>query len=222
MPITHKYAINTNVSVAIWKITETESDLLDFLHLNKEEWADFNAIRVEGRRLEWLGARTALKALVKKRGIFYLCKDAYGKPYLKGADFGISMAHTQGFGIAAINLKGEAGIDIEAERQQILKISPRFLHPDERKWSNNDIVSLTKIWTAKEALYKLHGGPQLIFAEQLIINNFKNSDKIQGPIFENKKSQSYALHFRKIENLHVCCAFEAGKMHTKLNSCKEF
>ena len=81
----------------------------------------------------------------------------------------------------AINLQGEVVVStIETERAQIHRIAHKFLHESEATWASGDGEKLTKIWTAKEALYKLHGRTQLIFAEQLVISDFTSAREVQG------------------------------------------
>ncbi len=191
----------------VWKITESEDELLSHLKLNEEETADLNSIKVDSRRLEWLGARTALKHLVKDLGQFYIFKDQFGKPHLRDSSIGISMSHTKGFGAAAINLKGEVGIDVETERDQIQRISKRFLHKSEKEWAKRETTSLTKIWAAKEALYKLHGRTQLVFSDQLIVSNFNSTANCKGTIIEDGNDSYYELVYDKIETIHICCAY---------------
>lgn len=206
MPIAHKSSITNDVSYIVWEITENEEELLDHLHLNEEETADLNAVKVPSKRLEWLGARTALKHLVKEIGQFYIYKDEFGKPHLKDTQIGISVSHAKGYGAAAINLAGEVGIDIETERDQIHRIARKFLHPSEVLWANDDVVKLTKVWAAKEALYKLHGRTQLTFAEQLIVSDISAPHTI-GKIIESNVEKSYQLTYDHHDVLHLCCAY---------------
>ena len=105
MPIAYKSSINKDVSYIVWEITETEDELLRHLNLNDEEKADLASVKIAPKRLEWLGARTALKFLVKEIGQFYIYKDQFGKPHLKDTPIGISVSHAKGFGAAAINLQ---------------------------------------------------------------------------------------------------------------------
>lgn len=206
MPIAQKHAINDHVTYLVWKITESEEELLTHLNLNEEEWADFNSFKVKSRRLEWLGARTALKFLVKDLGQFYIYKDRFGKPHLKDTAIGISVSHAKGYGAAAINLNGEIGIDIEHPRQQILRIAHKFLYTSEKSWAENNVDRLTQIWSAKEALYKLHGRTQLTFAEQLIVSNYGLDNPI-GTIIENDIETKYKLSYGLTNSIHICCAY---------------
>lgn len=207
MPIAHKSSINSNVSYILWKITETEDELLQHLDLNNEELEDLNMVKVASKRLEWLGARTALKHLVKQIGQFYIYKDPFGKPHLKEASFGISMSHTKDFGAAAINLKGQVGIDIETVRPQIHRIAHKFLHHSEVAWAANNGTRLTQVWAAKEALYKLHGRTQLTFSEQLLLQ--LNGDELptKGEILENDKAKSFHLEFGDYQGIHFSISY---------------
>ncbi len=207
MPIAHKSSLTKNVSYIVWEISETEEELLQHLKLNEEELADLNSVKIATRRLEWLGARTALKFLVKEIGQFYIYKDRFGKPHLKDTPIGISVSHAKGFGAAAINLNGEVGIDIETERDQLHRIAHKFLHPSEASWASNNREKLTKIWTAKEALYKLHGRTQLTFAEQLIVSDFRDQNLSNGAILENGLTTQYDLSYDHLGSVHLCCAF---------------
>lgn len=204
MAISHEVSINQQVSFCLWKIEEDEEELLSLLKLNSAEMADFERTKVLEKRLEWLAARNALKHLLNPHGQFYLEKDQFGKPHLDSHEIGISMSHTKGFGAAALSFKGPIGIDIEIERPQITRIARKFLHEEEKDWSDLSIRDLTKIWGAKEALYKLHGRTQLIFSEQLLVHPFK---KEKGEIFENDRSDIFELKFDRHRDLMICCAY---------------
>jgi len=204
MPITHQVSLNKDLSYCIWKIEETEAELLSLLNLNSVELADFERTKVPEKRLEWLCARNALKQLVQPYGQFFLFKDNFGKPHLDSGDWQVSMSHAKGYGAAAIQKGKPLGIDIEIERQQIERIAKKFLHEEEKTWLNHSVTDLTKIWGAKEALYKLHGRTQLIFAEELLVHPF---EKGKGEIIEDGKKDTFNLNFDKHNSLHICLAY---------------
>jgi phosphopantetheinyl transferase len=204
MAISHEVSINQQVSYCIWKIEENEQQMLSSLQLNSVEIEDFERTKVPERRLEWLAARNALKHLLNPHGQFFLIKDHFGKPHLDATTIGVSMSHTKGYGAAALHLEGPVGIDIEHSRKQIGRIAHKFLHESEKLWCDHSTPSLTKIWSAKEALYKLHGRTQLIFAEQLLIHPF--ADK-KGQITINDQSKIYSLKYDTHDLISVCCAY---------------
>jgi 4'-phosphopantetheinyl transferase len=209
MPILKINNINKNVSWALWKIDESVAELNTLYSPIDDELKDLDAIKVEVRKQESLAARLALKHLLKKHGYNYheIYKDEFGKPHLKDHKIQISISHTKGYGAAAINLIGPVGIDIEYHRDQIRRISKKFLHPSEFEWTNDHIGNLTKVWCAKEALYKLHGRTQLIFAEQLIIAQPDKSNRSIGKILDEHNHRDYSLVFSSTLDMVSTVAF---------------
>ena len=207
MPVAFEKSIKEGLTFLLWKIKESEEELLERLHLDEVEFNDFNSLKIPVRRLEWLGARNALKVLLKEYGQFFHYKDKYGKPHLRDSSIGVSMSHANGFGGAVINLNGPVGLDIEWVRPQIGRIAKKFTNSPEANWASADETKLTQIWAAKEALYKLHGRTQLAFAEQLLLNI--NEDKVpsNGDILENGIKENFQLRFGEWESLHLCIAF---------------
>lgn len=207
MPIAFEETISQGLTFLIWKIEESEEELLDNLHLDEVEFQDFDSLKVSTRRLEWLGARNALKVLLKEYGQFFHYKDEFGKPHLRDSSIGVSMSHAKGYGGAVINLAGPVGLDIEWVRPQISKIAKKFTNEPEANWANGDETKLTQIWAAKEALYKLHGRTQLAFAEQLLLNIKDQSIPLLGDILENGKRDQFRLNFGNWKGLQFCLAY---------------
>lgn len=189
MSIIKKGSVEPNILFAIWEISETENELTQALGSTIRDDEPLSQIKVESRRLESLAARCALQELLKPYGNFEIYKDKYGKPHLRDENIGLSISHAKGFAAAAINLEGSIGIDIEHQRDQILKIAHKFIHSSEQEWVSQDVRKLTQVWSAKEALYKLHGRTQLTFAEQLITKNL-HKEFGEGKIVEKKEGVS--------------------------------
>lgn len=205
MPLFHKEEIANGVSMAIWKTEEALDELLSLFAPSGEDQALMLANKIESKKLEWLSARLALKALLPDLE-YEVFKDQFGKPHLNFEGRHISISHAKGFGAAALSSVGPIGIDIEHERPQIHRIAHKFLHESEKSWAGENITKLTQIWCAKEALYKLHGRTQLIFAEQLKVNSPING-KALGAIIENGTASSHALQWQKMEELWCCVGY---------------
>ncbi|WP_420387848.1 4'-phosphopantetheinyl transferase family protein [Roseivirga sp.] len=194
MPIIKKGEAEPHIKFAIWEIVEREEELLSILGSSIADETPLTDIKVESRRMESLAARCALRSLLEPLGKFEIYKDQFGKPHLRDESIGLSISHAKGFAAAAINLNGPIGIDIEHEREQVIKIAHKFVHSTERVWVEQDIHKLTQVWSAKEALYKLHGRTQLAFAEQLITKNLHEPHG-EGRIIEKKEGVSlYKLY----------------------------
>ncbi|MCE7991401.1 MAG: 4'-phosphopantetheinyl transferase superfamily protein [Roseivirga sp.] len=209
MPVTRVTTLNASVSFALWKIDEPLEELMALYPFSKADTDLLNEQKVESRKMEWLSARLALKTLLDAHGLspFKIVKDESGKPHLAGSDVGISISHTKNYGAAIINTERPAGIDIEYPRNQIQRIAHKFLHEDEKVWVKEDIEKLTWIWSAKEALYKLHGRTQLTFATQLYIHEPLAHFPKKGAIMENGQRDEFELSYHKHDGLVVCLAF---------------
>jgi 4'-phosphopantetheinyl transferase len=203
MPLFHKEEIANGVSMAIWKIEESLKALYMLYAPSGEEIKSLESTKIESKKLEWLSARLALKALVPSLK-YEVYKDQFGKPHLNIEELHISISHAKGFGAAALSSIGPIGIDIEHERPQILRIAHKFLHESEKPWADDHIAQLTQIWCAKEALYKLHGRTQLIFAEQLKVNPPDTNGTSTGEILEHGESSSFQLHWEKHNEFWSC------------------
>ena len=211
MPLIKTENIDEGIVAALWKLEEGLDDMVNAYPFTKGEKEELGSIKLESRKKEWLGARFCLLMLLEYAGIgeAVVFKDTFGKPHIKNSSVGISISHTKGYAAAAINLSGAIGIDIEYPRKQVLKISKKFLHEEEQTWAKDDTQTLTAIWCAKEALYKLHGRTQLIFAKQLLIDPIEMSSHAPntGYIIEKDITNRYELSFRSGQNLIQCVAY---------------
>jgi phosphopantetheinyl transferase len=206
MPLFHKEEITEGVTLAIWKIDESLATLSALYGPINQDLDALENTKIESKKLEWLAARLALKSLLPNEG-FEVRKDEFGKPHLNLSGLEISISHAKGYGAAALSTRGPVGIDIEYERPQILRIAHKFLNPSEQAWASEDTKHLTQIWSAKEALYKLHGRTELIFAEQLKVNSPNPFGASIGEIYEHGKNAAYQLKWQKRADVWCCIAY---------------
>lgn len=73
-----------------------------------------------------------------------------GLPYIQDFDGCISVSHGAGTAILAVSEK-PVGVDIEENRAQLLRVSHKFINPEDES------PSLLHAWTAKEAAFKAAG-----------------------------------------------------------------
>ena len=71
------------------------------------------------------------------------------------------------------------GVDIELHRPQIERIAKKFAHKEEEGHllKTNPVAWLTRLWTAKEAIYKAMRQPGISLAEEIVVAPFTLSDK---------------------------------------------
>ncbi len=144
-------------------------------YLSKEEIIRFNQFKSENRQREFVASR-----ILKHRifGFQFIEYSENGAPYIENHGF-ISISHCKGAVGLACNKKHQVGLDLEIKRPNIQKLGPKFLSEKERVIFDikNDKV-LTKIWSAKECLYKLAGRKKIIFKTELLIDMNQDSEWI--------------------------------------------
>ena len=129
--------------------------------------------------------------------------DDNGKPILSNGKC-ISITHfeyTTALAIAPYPI----GLDGELPDMRIMRIRNKFLHSEEiRNYGQGDLNILTRIWTAKEAVYKLVGRKALSFSSDIQIFHADNSE--MGMALVDGEQE---IHLRWIEKDAVfCLAFD--------------
>ena len=193
---------NTNTEagiLGIWKLSESITELNSQFKFSEKEKEEFNKIKVERRKKEFVATRILLtETLGKKPEILYL---ESGKPLLKNSRKNISISHSSEFVVALISEK-KVGIDVENTQRNIKKIANRFLSEDELKHIQrmNDSQTATVLyWSAKEAIFKCTDDDGILFDKQINIHpfNIKKEGIFAGTL--NKKTD-YKLWYFFIEN----------------------
>ncbi len=183
MPLYKTIHISGDIVVHIWKITETEEELSRGISLT-----DKCSIRVRGMRskLHRKGF-LSIRHLMQQEG--YQDKDLYydeiGKPHLHDGNH-ISITHSYIFTGIIISRQQRVGIDIEKQREKIIRIARKFTTLDtskERDTQEQLIKKLTKLWGAKESLYKICALQGLSFYKNIFIDpEFDQKDWFLGEI----------------------------------------
>lgn len=193
MPLENLHT-HINSAWALWKIEEDEPTLA--LTVAPFETVP-SSISNPNKRLEFLAGRTLIKELARSFGLGFqgLTKDVFGKPFLKNHAYQISLSHSYPYVAAAIHRSQSVGIDLEQPKQKLLRIAPRVLHPEELKDAGDDIVKHCIYWCAKEAMVKIHGKKDLVFAENLLIEPFtqEKQGELTGRIIVNTTSETTVI-----------------------------
>ena len=177
--------LNQDCVAILQSITADEPTLRAGLLLTVGEQEELATITHPAQRIEWLACRVAIRQLTEEQGATYqgLRKDEFGKPFLIGSSWHISLSHTSGWAAAILHKARPVGIDIEPIREQFRRVVPRVLSADEITHAASDPHRLAIYWCAKEALYKLYGKRQLTFREHLHIDPFAdNAEKLTGHV----------------------------------------
>ena len=191
MPIVKDFDLNFNSRVIIWEITELETQLISMLKLSKKDKTLFNSIKLVSKRKEFVVIRLILNFLnIEINNLIY---DSFGKPVLRLNKF-LSISHCLNILVLVVS-KNEIGVDIEKERKKISIVKQKFLS----RFENNFLIKtdqdkmLTRIWTSKEAVYKIINIPGISFKKNIIITPFKLEDSSGNAIV---KSENFYLKFK--------------------------
>jgi 4'-phosphopantetheinyl transferase EntD len=101
------------------------------------------------------------------------------------------------------------GIDIEMQRDKILRIASKFTPLEEYKTlANTDALvrKLTIVWGAKESLYKIYAQHGLSFMHHIDVKDFSFEDsETTAEILYHGDATSYQIHFLEFEGF--TCVF---------------
>jgi 4'-phosphopantetheinyl transferase len=174
MPVVFNKNIDEDTILAVWKIEETEAELLSGLQLKQHE-LDFISTLNNGKRLlHWLSTRVLLRTMLNTAEYIDCRMDEHGKPYLPDLDYHISLSHSYDYASVIIGKTKKVGVDIELIKPKIKSIRHKFLSDKElvQEQIVNDIDGLYICWCAKEAIYKWHGRKGLEFKRDIYLKPF--------------------------------------------------
>ncbi|MDR2409045.1 MAG: 4'-phosphopantetheinyl transferase superfamily protein [Bacteroidales bacterium] len=191
---------------SIWKLTESEEELLQLITLSQEEKYHFATLKNNKRKKEWLTNRIVLNHLLGKDfSIDYLPN---GKPILKIPSFFLSISHSNDFVVVFVSKDKETGVDIEKIRENIASLKHKFLLPEElQSLDTSNPFLLHVYWGAKEAIYKMYSSYHPLFTEHLSLSCVDcQKGTATGKIMKEDFHKTVSIIFRQIEdNLLVCC-----------------
>jgi len=165
----HYITINgTSIHLMEYQEFDPTAYLNKLTSLELERYHEFKNIK---RKREFVATRLLRHDTLGFEHIHY---DANGAPFIKGEGF-ISISHSGKMVGLAINKSHSIGLDLEFPRDTILKIKKKFVSEKEMEiFDTEDPDTVTKIWSAKEALYKLAGRKQILFIEELHLSKDEN------------------------------------------------
>lgn len=191
--------VDPETKILIWKIEETFEELSYNIELTPYCQKRISTTKSDIHRRGFMSVRQllALEGYVDS-DLYY---DEKGKPHLRDGKC-ISITHS--FEFAAIIISNrEVGIDIEKQRDKILRIANKFTPLKEyRTLANTEAVirKLTIVWGGKEAIYKSYGHKQVSFLQHIDIEDFDfDQGMTVGEVYFNGHIVKYKLYFLEFE-----------------------
>lgn len=209
MPLYKTINFSPTTRILVWEITETFEDLFDQVVLN-----DINMIRLNNMKSE-LHQRgfLSVRKLLQEAGYndFDLYYDESGKPHLKDEKF-ISITHS--FHFSAIIISDQkAGIDIEMQREKIIRIADKFVdyefHFLKPEKIQEYIRKLTVIWGIKESIFKIRNEKGISFKDHIKVTTFEmNENQGRAWLHFDNVVEDFNIYFEEIKNFTLVYAFE--------------
>ncbi len=201
MPIYKTITVSEATQVYIWKVTESEAELSKDIVLTKHCQERMQGMKSEMHRRAFLSIRHLLRrANYEDKDLFY---NEFGKPHLVDGKH-ISITHSHNFTAIIVSSDKEVGIDIEKQRDKILRIAHKFTPIQEySSLANSEAIvrKLTTVWGAKESLYKIYAQPGLSFLNHIDVKDFSLDDERTTAeiLYEGKKSD-FEVFFFELES----------------------
>ncbi|OWW26467.1 4-phosphopantetheinyl transferase [Zobellia sp. OII3] len=200
MPLYKIVKVNKDTKVYIWKVTESEQELSKGIDLTPHCQKRMRGMKSEMHRRGFLSIRHLMaEAGYVDADLYY---DEFGKPHLNDGNK-ISITHSNHFTGIIVSSKDDVGIDIEMQREKILRIAHKFTPIEEyRTIANTDalIRKLTIVWGSKEALYKIYAQQGLSFIHHIDVKDFVfDSAATTAEILYQGDLSMYHIRFMEFE-----------------------
>jgi 4'-phosphopantetheinyl transferase len=142
------------------QLTEIEKDrFFTFRHISRKR--EFVATRILRHRIF---------------GFQHIHYDTNGAPYINGEGY-ISISHADSIVGIALCRDFKIGLDLETIREKAAYLSSKFLSDEEKTmFDQSNTIEMTKVWSAKEVLYKLAGRKEILFKSQLLLSKIDNEN----------------------------------------------
>lgn len=200
MPLFNKWK-EEGATWGIWQVTETPDELQSYLTTESCDPAELAQFKCESRRLEYLAVRVLVKTLTGQE--HQVAHHSSGKPYFKDFPMNLTVSHTKGYVAVGLHPKKEVGIDIEQISARVLKVTSRFVRPDEfpglaKLSSEAQLFVYLLAWSAKETMFKVLNASEVDFLEHLHVANFslQTAGVFIGHEFRTPKKRTFAIHYQ--------------------------
>jgi 4'-phosphopantetheinyl transferase len=209
MPLHKTINFDISTQIFVWKITESYEQLFNEVALKDSNLRRLGGMKSQLHQRGFLSVRE----LLQEAGYndFDLYYDDFGKPHLEDGKH-ISITHSYQFS-AIIVSNQRVGIDIELQREKIIKIASKF-NDDDHRFLKEDkkedyIRKLTVIWGAKESIFKIRNERGISFKEHIKVRAFEMEDTLAvAELHFDDIVKDFEIYFEEIENFILVYARE--------------
>lgn len=211
MPLYKTITVNPTTKVLIWKVEESFEELSKNIELTENCQLRVNNMKSDIHRRGFMSIRHLMKMEgYSDHDLYY---DDFGKPHLKDEKY-ISITHSFNY-TAIIISHQEVGIDIEKQRDKIIRIAHKFTPIEEYKTIANDdalVRKLTIVWCAKESLFKSFAEKGVSFLQHIDVHDFDfDTQKTFASVTYGDREKLYEIDFLEFDGFTCAYALPANK-----------
>lgn len=168
-------------------------DVSDYFHnLLKEEQQQVNFFSSRSRKMEYTATRVLRSMLFGNEPILY---DKNGAPFIMSEGY-ISISHAKKVVGIAFCKDFPIGFDLEPIHEKVLRVAHKFLNKEEvLEFDTKNVTEMIRVWSAKEALYKIAGRKGILFSHDLHLTKIEK-EKWLGKIYS--KSEVKSVHLKSL------------------------
>ena len=169
--------LENKAEIAVWKITETEEELVRTGSVPTDEMEEISLIRNADVRRQKLAVRALLNVMFEEK--VYLGHHDNGKPFLENCITNISISHCDKYVAIIAHQEEDLGIDIESIDRDFSAVEQKALSEEELEDLDDDQKNeqLAIYWCTKEAIFKRMSQNRVDFAEQIEVEKFNLKGK---------------------------------------------
>ncbi|EJL66218.1 4'-phosphopantetheinyl transferase family protein [Flavobacterium sp. CF136] len=215
MPLFQTIQHDETTKILIWEITESLEELVEKVVLKEKTQLRLNGMKSQMHQRAFLSVRMLIQEMgFTDKDLHY---DEFGKPYFDCHNY-ISITHSHHF--AAIIISHETvGIDMELQREKILRIADKFVDT-EFDYLNPNVLEeyikkLTVVWGAKEAIFKIRNEKGISFKDHIRVGDFSLDEKqTQASLHFDDLIKDFNVYYEEIksdnsdQNFTLVYAFE--------------
>lgn len=195
--------LKNGARIAVWEVSETESELLDIISIPKEELDELLYTKNSQLRLEKLAVRALLNKIFEDK--VYLGHHDNGAPFIHNNLTHISITHTSKYVAIITHPTEDVGIDIESLDRDFSPVEKKALSEEEIEdlSSRHRNEQLAIYWCAKEALFKRMSQHGVNFAKQMEIERFhleEEGDLSATFISKDGEEEEFELQYEIFDN----------------------
>lgn len=191
-------------AVIVYLLYYDDFDIDDHLHnLLPHEQQKLQSFKHIKRRREYVATRVLRTLHFGNEKILY---NEIGAPYIDGEGF-ISISHANNAVGMAYCKEFPVGLDLEPIHEKVMRVKHKFLSEEENKTlDSSSVEEMIKVWSGKEALYKMAGRKSIIFSEHLHLEkldaqNWKGT--LNFPEQKREVKMSISKHNRFIVSINT-------------------